>query len=486
VTERVTPSGTWRQQDDGSWVLARDVTPDHPASKRPEDFEPVLVDWFGPQAQGDPWVQIAGNGSSGWVYDPTAPTVAGVFNVTVASGQTSVVEWQGTTPLPFGLDDTYRVRIRVKAPDSPAFDGAISVGVLGYAFDGTTLIDELGTNDPLKGHAAIRRITGLSGAAIAGYSLFEGYISGRALSTVDLNVPADGTVSPWDNALKLSNLAYYWRPYFKVEGGTSTATISVDAIEVFRLDSNVVVPGTLETNVLTADSAFFTTLEATGATFPPTADDIAAGGPAGWVWTSDESGTGHWEASSSPVVVSTTEPASPTVGMLWLDPGPVDVEEFAVFVKATTTAATAFPGTAGWADYPSADTWTIDLPCNGVLYVDWALNIRIATAATLAAWSVSKVTAVGCTATPVWDESTSVVNQARAYSPTAMGNNSGTQRGWQQYVITGVDETVGASIELKHRYFNNGASNTFLWPMVVCRFVPRADTRVVTLTTGTP
>jgi hypothetical protein len=271
----------------------------------------------------------------------------------------------------------------------------------------------------------------------------------------------------------------YWRPFVRVVNGLSASGVfDLDSIEIYRLDASVRVPaGVIATSVV-ATEAIFEQATIGDLQLPPSDEDIAAGGPTGWVWSSDEIGVGHWEEIAPPgITFSGTEPVLDP-GQGWYDTSKADAEEFWVLVE-NNSGTQHTPGTlngtileqAGWS------TWTIDFPCDGLLTIDFGGLLKCSTANAFIGWEVRAKTAIGCTATQLV--------QSNGQNRHTGGTSTGEVRFTSQNVIeiSAVDEGVGASIEFAHYLGGTAAAAvTARLLSALFHFIPRGNSRFTKIT----
>lgn len=166
----------------------------------------------------------------------------------------------------------------------------------------------------------------------------------------------------------------------------------------------------------------------------------------------------------------TTQPENPRPGDLWFDKNR-DFEEMIWRINpanaAETTPANA---TSVWTQAATLETFTIDIPCNGILLIDYSVFLRIGTAGTIIAFRIMPKSANGCTATS-YDNNNTFFNQARLAGPTVMASDAKFS-GQDEYQITGVEITTGASIEFSWQFYNSGAGNRFRLPSARLWFKP--------------
>ncbi|MGW2587483.1 hypothetical protein ACWCYZ_40505 [Streptomyces virginiae] len=212
-------------------------------------------------ALGDPaaWVPVTVGTGAKWEHlrgiadAPTGHTVG------QATGYAVV---RGATPIPYDPDTLYRISARVRTT-SPSLTGrdSVYVGVMGFAADGTTMVNRTGENT-----AGAHFYCAASRSPLptdAGWQVFTGYLRGRAPAGVsgtpgacpDPRVPG-----------KLHDQVRFLVPYLLLNyesastgANSATGVMQVDAVTVEILktgivDSSNLVSGSVTTGALATDS----------------------------------------------------------------------------------------------------------------------------------------------------------------------------------------------------------------------------------------
>lgn len=461
---------------DGEWA---------PVSAMVADLvsDPVLINWFGPDQLISPWAQVNGAGAVFWDEALDAPTVPGVMRISLEAGQSAMVEWQGGFPLPYGIDDLYRIRIRARGNAGFISGGRISAGFIGYAADRTTIVDIDNNAVLLNPHAAMLNMP----IPPEDTDLFIDlppeaacYLSGRSEGGAQ-RVPAAGGYADWDSAVVVASDVRYWRPFISASSTAAGADLDIDSIEIYRLDSSVKVPMGIVATAVQAEVGTFDNLRAGGSLVKePTAEELAAGGVDGWVLTSDAVGEGTWQRGPSPLVPGVDPPPNPGIGDIWWDLSRPYVEPFYTEVKSSGTTTYTIPA-GGSAQVSGWDTWSIDVPCNGIFVVEFSAYLRPATADGYAIYFPAIKDATDCTAA-----STDATTQgyARVTSAAAAAGYFNA-RGRHVILVTDV-APGGGTIEFCHMAAASGTGNMLYNPRASYLFLPYMNERYTVLTTTTP
>lgn len=166
------------------------------------------------------------------------------------------------------------------------------------------------------------------------------------------------------------------------------------------------------------------------------------------------------------------EPEDPRPGDQWFDQGN-DFSEFIVVVRSTdTTARSAANNSSTWTALNSTfETFNIDIPCDGVLEIDFAVWLKVGTTAGTIEFNVQVKTATGCS----WEsleDGTFFLNRASVNNAASAMTSDMICRGSDVLKISGVDPAVGAQLEMRWHFRSNSTSHTYRLPSAICRFRP--------------
>ncbi|WP_172388179.1 hypothetical protein [Streptomyces sp. MNP-20] len=147
---------------------------------------------------------------------------------------TGAVSLGGRVRIPYEPTTLYRVSVRVRttAQADPAAPDTVYLGLLGYAADGTTLVNRNGESSLLSQNYCAA--AGASVAATSGWSTYTGYVRGRA-------VP--GTSGPnrdLRNPGTMYDYVRYISPYVRLNYGNSPGTMQVDWVSVTAVQTGLV------------------------------------------------------------------------------------------------------------------------------------------------------------------------------------------------------------------------------------------------------
>lgn len=219
--------------------------------------------------------------------------------------------------------------------------------------------------------------------------------------------------------------------------------------------------------------------------------EIVDGAQPGYVWTAtDDSGHGEWQPLTNitpgpaAVIFSDTAPQNPLVGMQWWDTSKPDVAPFAVYVKSPTNTVTV--GATSWTSsgWPS---WTIDLPCDGLLKVTTSVLAKPGQGVTAACKAAVKSVA-GCTVADLAATPTPSYDIGRVSSPAGTGTalvSDSSSVATAVFAVTGVPDDSTGTVELEWQVYSSGAAGCqYRLASALCEFVPYANERTIVLDMG--
>lgn len=178
----------------------------------------------------------------------------------------------------------------------------------------------------------------------------------------------------------------------------------------------------------------------------------------------------------------TMEPEDPRPGEIWYDPTK-DFAPFCVDFRQTSGTAYTTAVTSGtWTDLPW-DTMQIDVPCDGLIKMNFGCLLRPITVSTGVGFRVVVKTATGCS---VADMDSAGARICRDFASTAAPANTSARSAFNDFVVTGVDEVIGATIEFKMQYYSTGAANIIAYPNVRFDWEPYGNLSFKQIALGTP
>lgn len=195
----------------------------------------------------------------------------------------------------------------------------------------------------------------------------------------------------------------------------------------------------------------------------------------------DGSGTVDW-ADLPPAVkyIQNTPPTDPAIGEQWLDTSKPDVDEFFFTVTHSnvapynvSTAPSVVNGTyQDMTDYP---TISVEVPCSGLLIVDWQAFLQLSTANSVVGFAVVIASTTSCSASAT---STYGTGQARSTDVSSAETNAVGGQAWR---ITSVGASGGV-VELGMKgLLGTGATGGIRFPYVQGRFIPYGELRHTSL-----
>jgi hypothetical protein len=132
--------------------------------------------------------------------------------------------------MPFNPDTLYRIRCKfrmVTAPTNGATKDLVSVGVQGYAADGTTLVDTAGGTASALAHWYAAADVDMGALALGTWYAYTGYFLGWGATSTSPSTVADGPRA-------MESTVRYIRPCFRLNhpGGDGTMEIDYISLEV--------------------------------------------------------------------------------------------------------------------------------------------------------------------------------------------------------------------------------------------------------------
>lgn len=501
------PSGTavghvWTStgtDGDGDWAQPSAILADLVS-------DPVLINWFGADEKADAWSQIDGAGSAYWYDDAASPTVPGVYRLAMGASQSVMVAWTNGSPLPYGTDDLYRIRVRGKGNSQfVSGGGTVDVGFVCYGADRTSIVDRDNGTNLLLPHTAVNAFVIPLGSADLYIDIPDSgdgagaaaYISGRAeydagdpVNSVKARpLPAANSFADWNTALMVAMNTRYWRPYVRVVNGANAgAVFDIDSLEVYRLDATVKVPNGIIATTVQSTTGIIENLTAStllvedSVRLPVLQEDIDAGGIEGYVWQAiDDFGNGRWMTETPPVNVTETEPATPETGELWFKPSRDFLPFYVAYTPNISVSATVTADST-WRDLSGPGAWetvSIDIPCNGLLRVRFEVLLKGTSAGTLLAYRPLVLAAQNVTATRL------VGSQDNGQARWINAGTTATEHlavGFTDFELTGVPAD-GGNLEFKHQLYvaTGGTGSGARYPRWFLEFIPYGNERLVKL-----
>jgi len=180
------------------------------------------------------------------------------------------------------------------------------------------------------------------------------------------------------------------------------------------------------------------------------------------------------------VIVDDTEPLDPETGLQWLDTSRPDVAAFTVAVKGSTSTATADGPSGVWTNNTTWPTWTLDIPCNGVLTVNSTILMRATDASTAIAARVNPRSWSGCEVTEITNGGYGI---GRISDDTAVDNTPASAPTVSVFIITGIPDDSSGQIELGWLMWSSGSqgSGQYVYSFSMCDFVPYGNERMSVL-----
>jgi hypothetical protein len=129
--------------------------------------------------------------------------------------------------IPFNDDRLYRIRARfrmVTAPGNPAKD-LVSVGVQGFAADGTTLVDRNGTTTATDFHPYAAASVDMGGLTLNTWYTYTGYFQGWGTASATPSTDADAPRAMHSNVR-------YIRPCFRLNHDAGDGTMEIDYVSL--------------------------------------------------------------------------------------------------------------------------------------------------------------------------------------------------------------------------------------------------------------
>lgn len=198
----------------------------------------------------------------------------------------------------------------------------------------------------------------------------------------------------------------------------------------------------------------------------------------------DGQGTVDWgDLPTAVKYIQNDEPTDPLIGELWWDSSKPDVEEFWFTVTHsnvspfnTSTAPSVVNGT--YQDMTGYPTISVEVPCSGLLIVDWQAFLKVTTANDTVGFAVVIASTTNCAASATSNYGT---GQARKVADAANSGPEVNALGGQAWRITSVGASGGV-VELKMQgLLSTGGTGGIRFPYVKGHFIPYGELRHTSL-----
>ncbi|HEY6020690.1 MAG TPA: hypothetical protein VIY48_12590 [Candidatus Paceibacterota bacterium] len=189
------------------------------------------------------WTKDSGSGSYSFTSSSAAET--GGFLCSVAGPVTMIRNGANGQLIPFDPNVLYRVTYRVRQTVNNAGSQSIYLGVVGYASDGTTLVNTSGANSSSSQHyvSAANEVLLTS----AGWKVYTGYIKGR--STAGTSTPRTSPLNPG----VVHNNVRYIRPIVVCNWADGAGTTQVDLVTIEVVEVGSVSGDNLQVSSVTSE-----------------------------------------------------------------------------------------------------------------------------------------------------------------------------------------------------------------------------------------
>jgi hypothetical protein len=197
----------------------------------------------------------------------------------------------------------------------------------------------------------------------------------------------------------------------------------------------------------------------------------------------DGAGTADWVPLPGSVkYIQDTEPTAPLTGDQWSDTSIVDVDDFYFDIVSTAvspynaiTAPSTVDGT--FHDITGYDTFTVEVPCEGLLILDWQCLARVTTANSVIIFIVAAITDTNCTATDL----TAAIGLSQSRGNAVNTSSEQTLNGGNRWLITAVG-AEGGTVEFQMQAaLSTAASGGVRYPYVRGHFIPYGNERHIKL-----